>query len=151
MALYWSKIVDPSRSPCLRTVQRKSFEPGNFLVLRPVLLKIAYFNQVIDSFPVPYCPKSCGKEKLSIPLEAHHKAQSSENFLSFQPKNWKSCNFLSFGQSCWNCIFKRRRWIAFKRPTACRIPAKRSCSSHLLGWSQAGQLRRTLDRNYGKL
>ena len=44
MALYWSKIVDPSRSPCLRTVQRKSFERGNFLVLRPVLLKNAYFN-----------------------------------------------------------------------------------------------------------
>ena len=44
MALYWSKIVDPSRSPCLKTVQRKSFEQGNFLVIRPVLLKIAYFN-----------------------------------------------------------------------------------------------------------
>ena len=28
MALYWSKIVDPSRSPCLKTVQRKSFERG---------------------------------------------------------------------------------------------------------------------------
>ena len=43
MALYWSKIVDPSRSPCLKTIQRKSFERRNFLVLRPVLLKIAYF------------------------------------------------------------------------------------------------------------
>ena len=32
MALYWTKIVDPSRSPCLKTVQRKSFERGNFLV-----------------------------------------------------------------------------------------------------------------------
>ena len=30
MALYWSKFVDPSRSPCLKTVQRKSFERGNF-------------------------------------------------------------------------------------------------------------------------
>ena len=44
MALYCSKIVDPSRSPCLKTVQRKSFELRNFLVLRPVMLKIAYFN-----------------------------------------------------------------------------------------------------------
>ena len=44
LALYWSKIVDPSRSPCLRTVQRKSLERGNFLVLRPVLLKNAHFN-----------------------------------------------------------------------------------------------------------
>ena len=44
MALYWSKIVDPSRSPCLKTVQRKSFERSNFFALRPVLLKIACFN-----------------------------------------------------------------------------------------------------------
>ena len=44
MALYWSKIVDPSRRPCLTTVQRKSFERGNFLVVRPVLLKNAYLN-----------------------------------------------------------------------------------------------------------
>ena len=28
----------------LKTIDRKSFERGNFLVLRPVLLKIAYFN-----------------------------------------------------------------------------------------------------------
>ena len=33
MALYWSKIVDPSRSPCLKTVQRKSFKRGNFFCL----------------------------------------------------------------------------------------------------------------------
>ena len=45
MVLYLSKIVDPSsRSPCLKTIDRKSFERGNFLVLRPVLLKNAYFN-----------------------------------------------------------------------------------------------------------
>ena len=55
--LYRSKIVDPSRSPCLKTVDRKSFERRNFLVLRPVLLKIAYFNSAnrqlsIDVRPV---------------------------------------------------------------------------------------------------
>ena len=44
MALYLSKIVDPSRSPCLKTVHRKSSERRNFLVFCPVLLKIAYFN-----------------------------------------------------------------------------------------------------------
>ena len=38
MELYWSKIVDPSRSPC------KRFERRNFLVLRPVLLENAYFS-----------------------------------------------------------------------------------------------------------
>ena len=44
-------------------------------------------NQLIDSFPLTYSPKSCDKEKLSIPLEPHHKAQWSENFPSFQAKN----------------------------------------------------------------
>ena len=44
MELYRSKIVDPSRSPCLKTVDGKSFECRNFLVLRPVLLKDAYFS-----------------------------------------------------------------------------------------------------------
>ena len=33
-----------------------------------------------------YSTKSCDKEKLSIPLEPHHKALSSQIFLSFQPK-----------------------------------------------------------------
>ena len=80
-----------------------------------------------------YRPKSCDKEKLSIPLEPHHKAQSSEIFASFPPKNWKSCNFLSFGQSCWNCIFKLLRSTAFQRRTACPIAAKKSGNSHLFG------------------
>ena len=44
MKLYRNKIVDPSRSPCLKTVDGKPFERRNFLVLRPVLLKIAYFS-----------------------------------------------------------------------------------------------------------
>ena len=44
MELYWNRNVDPSRSPCLKTIDRTRFQGGNFLVLRPVLLKIAYFN-----------------------------------------------------------------------------------------------------------
>ena len=44
MELYSNRNVYPSRSPCLETIDRKSFEHRNFLVLRPVLLKIAYFN-----------------------------------------------------------------------------------------------------------
>ena len=36
--------VDPSSSACLKTIDRKSFERGNFLVLHPLLLKIAYFQ-----------------------------------------------------------------------------------------------------------
>ena len=38
------KMSIPRRSPCLKTVQRKSFQRGTFLMLRPVLLKNAYFN-----------------------------------------------------------------------------------------------------------
>ena len=30
MALYWSKTVDPSRSPCLKIVDEKSYERGDF-------------------------------------------------------------------------------------------------------------------------
>ena len=44
MELYWSKIVDPSCSPCLKIVNWKRFERPNSLLLRPVLLKNAYFN-----------------------------------------------------------------------------------------------------------
>ena len=45
---------------------------------------------------MPDCPKSCDKEKLSIPLEAHHNAQSIKIFLSFPPKHIQSCNFWIF-------------------------------------------------------
>ena len=51
--------------------------------------KLHISTQVIDSFPLPYSPKSCDKEKLSIPLEPHHNAQSSEIFLNFLPKKLK--------------------------------------------------------------
>ena len=44
MELYRNRNVDPSRSPCLKTIDRKSFERGSFLVLHPVRLKIAYFK-----------------------------------------------------------------------------------------------------------
>ena len=42
--------------------------------------------QLTESYPRKYGSWSCGKEKLSIPLEAHHKAQSSKMFLFFQQK-----------------------------------------------------------------
>ena len=42
--LHIGSDVDPSRSPFLKTIDRKSFERGNFLVLHPGLLKIAYFK-----------------------------------------------------------------------------------------------------------
>ena len=36
-------------------------------------------------------------------------------FTKFSSKNLESCNFLSFGPSCWNCIFKLPRSTAFEQ------------------------------------
>ena len=58
---------------------------------------------------------------------------SRAKFFCFWPKNWKSANFLSFGQSCWNCIYKLQKLTAFERRTVCRIAAMKSCISHLFG------------------
>ena len=70
---------------------------------------------------------------LLIPLEAHHKAQSRDIFLSFHAKTQNSCTFLSFGQPCWNCIFKLPRSRAFDKRMTCPSAAKKSCGSHLFG------------------
>ena len=64
----------------------------------------------------------------------HHKAQSSDIFLSFQGKKIKrAVIFLSFGQSCWNCILKLPTSRAFEQRMTCPSEAKKSCGSHLLG------------------
>ena len=42
--------------------------------------------QLIKSFPMAYGSWSCAKEKLLIPLEAHHVGSSSEIVLSFHAK-----------------------------------------------------------------
>ena len=57
MVLYRSKIVDPSSESYLKTVDKKSFERRNFLVLRPVLLKIAYFNSANGQLSKVVLPK----------------------------------------------------------------------------------------------
>ena len=87
MDLYWNRNVDPSRSPCLKAIDRKSFERSNFLVLRPALLKTAYFNSANRQLSRTYGLWSCDKEKLPIPLEVHDKDQSRKFFLSFPAKN----------------------------------------------------------------
>ena len=131
MELYWSKIVDPSRSSCLKIVNWKRFERRNFLVLRPVLPKMHISNQLIPSYSRDYGWWRCGKENLSIPPEAHPKAQSSDVFLSFQAKKLKrAVIFWGFGQSCWNCRFKLPRSTAFERRMTCPSAAKKSCGSH---------------------
>ena len=67
MALYLGKIVDPSRSPCLKTIDRKSFERGNFLVLYPVLLKIAYFNSGNRQLSIAVLPTELRQRKIVDP------------------------------------------------------------------------------------
>ena len=59
-------------------------------------------NQLIDSFPLTYSLKSCDKEKLSIPLEAHDKAQLSEIFQVFLQK-FKELYFFIF----WTILLKQ--------------------------------------------
>ena len=63
------------------------FERRNFLVLRPVLLKNAYFNSANPELSKGVQLVELRKEKLLIPLAAQHKAQSSDIFLVFSPKN----------------------------------------------------------------
>ena len=67
----------------LKDRRGKEVQALSFLVLRPVLLTNAYFSSAIESYQKEHGSWSCVKEKLSIPPEAHDKAQSSEIFLSF--------------------------------------------------------------------
>ena len=68
MELYWNINVDPSRSPCsLKAIDRKSFERGNFLVLLPALLKIAYFNSVNQQLSLVVLPKELRQRKIVDP------------------------------------------------------------------------------------
>ena len=80
MALYWSKIVDSSRSPSLQSIERAS---SAVIFLSYVLSckKLHISVQLINSFQKTYGSWSCDKEELSIRLEARQKVQSSENFL----------------------------------------------------------------------
>ena len=91
-------------------------------------------TQLIQSYPRDYRWWSSGKEKSWIPLEAHHKAQSSDTFAKFSGKKSKrAVIFLFFGQSCSNCILKLPRSTAFEQRMTCRSAAKKSCGSHLFG------------------
>ena len=65
--LYRNRNVDPSRSPCLKAIDRKIFERGNFLVLRPALLKIAYFNSGNRQLSIAVLPKELRQRKIVDP------------------------------------------------------------------------------------
>ena len=86
MTLYWSKIVDPSRSPCFKTIDRKSLVRRNFLVLCPILLKIAYSILANWQLAMTYSSRSCNKKIVDLSRGA---PQSSveRNFSKFSGKN----------------------------------------------------------------
>ena len=106
--------------------------------------------QLIESYPRENGLLSCAKEKLSIPLEAHEKTQSSEIFLSFQAKKLKSFNFLYFGPSCWNRIFKLTRSRAFNDILLVEV-RPRKVAVHTFFWVGPGKaMRPPSNRNYRK-
>ena len=49
---------------------RKSFERGNFLVLRPALLEIAYFNSGNRQLSIAVLPKELRQRKIVDPPRA---------------------------------------------------------------------------------
>ena len=67
MEIYGNRNFDPSKSPCLKAIDRKSFERGNFLVLHPVRLKIAYFNSGKRQFSIAVLPKELRQRKIVDP------------------------------------------------------------------------------------
>ena len=70
MELYGNRNVDPSSSPCFKAIDRKSFERGNFIVLRPALLKIAYFKSGNRQLSTAVLPKELRQRKIVDPSRA---------------------------------------------------------------------------------
>ena len=66
----YNQEPDLSRSPCLKTVDRKSFDRCKFSVLRPVLLKIAYFNSGNRQLSIAVLPKELRQRKIVNPSRA---------------------------------------------------------------------------------
>ena len=67
MELYRNRNVDSSGSPSLKAIDRKNFERGNFLVLRPALLKVAYFNSSNRQLSFTPLPKELRQRKIVDP------------------------------------------------------------------------------------
>ena len=89
MGLYWNRTVDPSRSPCLKATDRKSFERGNFLVLRSALLKIAYFNSGNRQLSIAVLPKELRQREIVDPSRGAPYCSVEWNFSKFSAKKLK--------------------------------------------------------------
>ena len=86
MELYRNRNVDPSRSPRLKAIDRESFERGNLLALRPVLLKNAYFNSGNRQLSLSVLLKELRQSKIVDPSRAAPQCSVERNFYSFSAK-----------------------------------------------------------------
>ena len=64
------EMLIPVGAHALKAIDRKSFERGNFLVLRPVQLKIAYFNTGNRQLSIAVLPKELRQRKIVDPSRA---------------------------------------------------------------------------------
>ena len=89
MFLYRNRNGDPSRSPCLKAVDRKSFERGNFLFFRPALLKIAYLKSGKRQLSIAVLPKELRQRKIVDPSRGAPKSSVERNFSKISGKKMK--------------------------------------------------------------
>ena len=61
------EILIPLGAHALKAIDRKSLERGNLLVLRPALLKIAYFNSGNRQFSIAVLSKDLRQRKIVDP------------------------------------------------------------------------------------
>ena len=94
--LYSNKIVDPSRSPCFKTVDEKRFECCNFLVLRPVLLKNAYFSSANRQLFIAVQLVELGLRKIVNPSRGASFTSVERNCSKFSGKKLKELYFFIF-------------------------------------------------------
>ena len=135
----------------MENVNFYTFDDFCFRVSRPILLKLHILARLIKSFPMTCGQKSCDKEKLLIPLEAHHKAQSSENFLSFQTKKkLKELHFYLLANPAETAYFSFLDQELSNDVCLVQVRRRKVAVHTFLGWSQAGLLIQRSCRNYQK-
>ena len=88
--LHWAA---GGRETCADQVDGKRFERCNFLVLRPVLLKIAYFNSVNQQLSMDVLPKELRQRKIVDPSIGAPKCSVNRNFSKFSAKKLKELQF----------------------------------------------------------
>ena len=80
----------------VKDIDRKSFERGNFLVLHPVLLKIAYFKSTNGQLSIDVQPKELRQRKIVDPSRAAPYSSVERNLSKFSDKKLKELEFFMF-------------------------------------------------------